>query len=294
MFVWLPLVVGVWLPIAAFLYALYVNTYWRRHGVPFAAATPLVGNLRNMITGRLCAAEHYQQLYERATVQRTPVLGMHMFLKPTLLICDRDLIKRVLVKDFGSFNDRHSTSDLHTDLLGTANLFFVKMPTWRMIRSRLTPFFTGGKMRQMFGLMTAIADELNGTLLAMTHQPMDGVDGAMDEGDRKQAHGVCTEMRDLMARYTTDIIASCAFGVQANSLKNPDSDFRREGRSMFEFTLWRAMEFTSFFFLPEIVPFFGFKVRGVFRPVGLLRTINYLGFCVDILCQIERISARFY
>lgn len=261
MFAWLPLIVVVWLPIGAYLYALYVNTYWRRHGVPFAAGTPLIGNLRNMITGRLCAAEHYQQLYEHAAAQRTPVLGMHLFMKPTLLICDRELIKRVLVKDFGSFNDRHSTSDLHTDLLGTANLFFVKMPAWRMIRSRLTPFFTGGKMRQMFGLMASVGNELNGTLVAMRHKTMD--DGVGDKSERQQSHGICTEMRDLMARYTTDIIASCAFGVQANSLKNPDSDFRREGRSMFQYTLWRAIEFTSLFFLPEIVPFFGFKVSGL-------------------------------
>lgn len=256
--IWLPLIVGVWLPIVAYLYGLYVNTYWRRHGVPFAAGWPLVGNLRNLLAGRQCAAEHYQQLYESAVAQRVPVLGMHLFMKPALLVCDRDLIKRLLVKDFGSFNNRHSSSDLHTDLLGTANLFFVKMPAWRMIRQRLTPFFTGGKMRQMFGLMADIGENLNGTLVALQQQqqPMDGTEKA----DQREGHGICTEMRDLMARYTTDVIASCAFGVQANSLKNPDSDFRREGRYIFQYTLRRALEFTSMFFLPEIVPFFGFKV----------------------------------
>lgn len=264
MLIWIPLVLFVWIPLAVYLYALYVNTFWRRHGVPFAAAAPLVGNLRDMIVGRRCAAEHYQHLYTDAVARRTPVLGMHIFMKPALLICDRELIKRVLVKDFAAFHNRHSTSDLHTDLLGTANLFFVKSPAWRAIRTRLTPFFTGGKMRQMFGLMSAVGDELNATLVKKRTAAVSGGGG----GD--------TEMRDLMARYTTDIIASCAFGVQANSLQDPESDFRREGRSMFKYTLWRALEFTSMFFLPEIVPFFGFKTFSGRTSAFLRESIEYV------------------
>lgn len=258
------------LPIAIYLYALHVNHYWRRHGVPYAAATPLIGNLRNMIVGRQCAAEHYAQLYALATADGAPVLGMHLFMKPALLVCDPELIQRILIKDFASFSNRHSTSDIHTDLIGTANLFFVKNPTWRAIRTRLTPFFTGSKMRQMFGLMSTIGAELDGTLLSMVSSSQASAkdtdtDNRMiadrngDDGERS-AGGICAEMHEVFARYTTDIIASCAFGVRANSLSNPDSDFRREGRAMFKYTLWRAIEFTSLFFLPEIVPFFGFKV----------------------------------
>lgn len=32
--------------------------------------------------------------------------------------------------------------------------------------------------------------------------------------------------KDVFARFTTDIIASAAFGLESNSLKNPDSIFR--------------------------------------------------------------------
>lgn len=231
--------------LVAYAYALYVNTYWRRKGVPFVPATPFVGNLLPLLTARTSTAAHFSKLYAQAKDYQAPVLGTHIFMKPSLIIADRELIRRVLVKDFASFSNRHSSSDIHTDCLGTTNLFFVKNPAWRTIRLRLTPFFTSGKMKHMFGLMDDIGAELNQTLLAIS--------------PAEKNKGI--EIKDLMARYTTDIIASCAFGVHANSLKNPDSDFRAQGRMMFNYTVKRAIEFSSMFFLPEIVGFFGFKVQ---------------------------------
>jgi cytochrome P450 family 6 len=41
-------------------------------------------------------------------------------------------------------------------------------------------------------------------------------------------------MKDILARYSTDVIASCAFGIQCNCLKNPDAEFRQWGRKIFK------------------------------------------------------------
>lgn len=40
------------------------------------------------------------------------------------------------------------------------------------------------------------------------------------------------EVRELAARYTTDIIASVAFGLDVNTIDNPDAEFRRFGRKV--------------------------------------------------------------
>lgn len=40
------------------------------------------------------------------------------------------------------------------------------------------------------------------------------------------------EVRELGARYTTDIIASVAFGIDVNTIDNPDAEFRRYGRKV--------------------------------------------------------------
>lgn len=41
------------------------------------------------------------------------------------------------------------------------------------------------------------------------------------------------ECRELTAKYTTDVIGSCAFGIDTNSLSDKDSEFRKMGREIF-------------------------------------------------------------
>lgn len=42
------------------------------------------------------------------------------------------------------------------------------------------------------------------------------------------------DIKEVVSRFTTDIIGSCAFGIECNSLKNPESEFRRYGRKNFD------------------------------------------------------------
>jgi cytochrome P450 family 6 len=41
-------------------------------------------------------------------------------------------------------------------------------------------------------------------------------------------------MKEVMARFTTDIIGSCAFGLNCNSFKDSNSEFRKMGKRLFE------------------------------------------------------------
>lgn len=40
-------------------------------------------------------------------------------------------------------------------------------------------------------------------------------------------------MSELSAKFTTDTIGRCAFGLDCNTLSDPDSEFRRAGRDVF-------------------------------------------------------------
>ena len=67
------------------------------------------------------------------------------------------------------------------------------------------------------------------------------------------------EVKELCAKYTTDLIGTTAYGLKVNSLNNPNAEFRKCGREIFEYNLWRAMELTCLFFAPQIMKPMGFK-----------------------------------
>lgn len=49
---------------------------------------------------------------------------------------------------------------------------------------------------------------------------------------KKAAHNQSVEFRELAARYTTDIIASVGFGINVNTIDNPNAEFRHYGRKV--------------------------------------------------------------
>jgi cytochrome P450 family 6 len=57
---------------------------------------------------------------------------------------------------------------------------------------------------------------------------------------------------ETMYRYTTDVIASCAFGINANSLKDPNSEFRMYARKIFDFSVRKGLAGLTAFIAPEI------------------------------------------
>lgn len=45
------------------------------------------------------------------------------------------------------------------------------------------------------------------------------------------------DIKELCSRYTGDAIGSCAFGIETHSLDDPNSEFLKMGKRMFEFRL---------------------------------------------------------
>jgi cytochrome P450 family 6 len=60
------------------------------------------------------------------------------------------------------------------------------------------------------------------------------------------------EAKELCARFTTDVVATCAYGIRGNALQDPDCEFRRMGRDIMEPTFWKNIKTEFVFLLPRV------------------------------------------
>ncbi|KAF2887568.1 hypothetical protein ILUMI_18605, partial [Ignelater luminosus] len=95
---------------------------------------------------------------------------------------------------------------------------------WQDMRATLSPSFTGNKLRIMFGLMKDCTKQLINYF-----QKQDGM--------------VTVEMKDTFRRLANDLIATTAFGITCDSLKNPENEFFIMGRDVTDFTGFRSLLF---------------------------------------------------
>lgn len=64
--------------------------------------------------------------------------------------------------------------------------------------------------------------------------------------------GEKVEMSEVVARFTTDVISSCAFGIDTDSIKNPDAEFRKMGKKIFGPSFLSSLRTAVLFMLPKL------------------------------------------
>lgn len=227
--------------------------YWSSRKVPSLWPLPLVGNFKDFVLMKNSPGEFMMSFYKKT---EEPALGIFVFHRPSLFIREPSWIKSILVKDFNKFQDRVSSTDGHNDALGSRNLFRIKNPLWKEMRTKLTPIFSTAKIKNMFPLMTQVGEEFTEYLNEMLK---------VKNTDN---------MREACAKFTTDVITSCAFGIQANSFKDPKAEFRDIGRRIFAAEYLRALEISAFFFFPEVVSLLGFKLFEKYGTKFLRQSFN--------------------
>ena len=60
-------------------------------------------------------------------------------------------------------------------------------------------------------------------------------------------------MKDLFTRYTNDVIATSAFGIECDSLSNPKNEFYKMGRDVTNFRGVRALILFGYTFSPKLM-----------------------------------------
>ncbi|XP_058793135.1 cytochrome P450 6B1-like [Phymastichus coffea] len=187
--------------------------YWIKRKIEGPKPIPFFGNFKDVILGKKHDAMLIQEFYEQ--FKNEPLVGIYSLSSPKLIVKDLDLIKDVLIKDFNVFADRGIKIHEKVEPF-SLHIFNLEYKRWKPVRAKLTPIFTSGKLRDMFYL---IAD-------CGTHF-QNYVERLAEKSD-------AVDCRELTAKFTTDSIGVCAFGLNMNSIAEEDSEFRKFGRSLFE------------------------------------------------------------
>ncbi|TDG39455.1 hypothetical protein AWZ03_014124 [Drosophila navojoa] len=229
---------------AVFIWSRRTYVYWQRRRVKFVQPTHLLGNLKKVLKLEESFPLQLRRFYFDERFRNEPVVGIYLFHQPALLIRDLQLVRTVLVEDFVSFSNRFAKCDMRHDKMGSLNLFFARQSEWREIRTRLSPVFTGAKIRQMFSLMEEIGCDLEWYLKRLTRD--------LRRGDASR--GVIVSIKDVCDLYNTDMIASIAFGLRSYSLRNTQSEIGSHCQDIFKPNVRRIIDFFVIFFLPKLVP----------------------------------------
>ncbi|CAH2049033.1 unnamed protein product, partial [Iphiclides podalirius] len=201
--------------IVLYLYGTRTFKYWEKRGVKYVKPVPFFGTYGSVYLMQKSTTQVNIDAYWRYPNEK--VVGQFWASRPQLLIRDPEIIKRVLVTDFLHFFPRGLNP--HKEVIEPLlrNLFFADGDLWRLLRQRMTPAFTSGKLKAMFPLIVERAEKLQLRALSGT------------------GGGQVLDARDLMARYTTDFIGACGFGLDADSLSDENSAFRQLGAKIFTF-----------------------------------------------------------
>nr|XP_022915731.1 probable cytochrome P450 6a20 [Onthophagus taurus] len=192
--------------------------YWEKKGVAQIKPSFPFGNIENPITSKGGTVMNLADLHQQFKASGAKIGGIYAGCSPMILIIDPEWLKLIVSKDFKYFNSHAAIFDEKVEPL-EAHLFNLEGARWREMRVKVTPTFTSGKMKTMFNTLLECGVQLE-EFIETFHKNKKDLD-----------------IKEILACFTTDVIGSCAFGLECNSFKNPKAEFRSYGRKLFESSL---------------------------------------------------------
>lgn len=206
---------------ALVIYYLFNFNFFRKRDVIHIPSIPILGAMAPVIFRQISFVDFTRRIYN---VNRdAKYIGLYVMRKPVLLLRDVDLIKKIL-KNFDIVTNC-PVFDCFNEYVLTQNLFSLKTKKWQDIRYLLVPFFTAGKMKELFPLISQRAEDFAKFISTLS----------ADESN--------VNMRDVFDRYTNDVIASCCFGLEFDSVRDPTNKFYNCGKEITHMSAIRTMKY---------------------------------------------------
>ncbi|XP_020280574.1 cytochrome P450 9e2-like [Pseudomyrmex gracilis] len=213
--------------------------FFKRHNVIHIPSVPIFGSMTSLVFRQISFVDFTKKMYNLNPDAK--YIGMYATTNPVFLLRDPELIRTVLIKHFEIFPNRRGFSDFN-DPLFSKNLFSLQGETWRKVRNLLSPSFTSSKMKNMFTLMSECAVDFAKHMSKLSVNDTD------------------TNIKDAFTKYTNDVIATCAFGIKIDSMKDPENKFYVYGKEVTNFSGLRSLKFLFLRTFPKLGKFFHIKL----------------------------------
>lgn len=225
----LGLVVGVCFII--YRWSTYTFDFWQKRNVVGPQPTALLGNYKAVLFGKMSFGQWLAENYQNYS--NAPIVGVFKVRQPIAIIRDPDLIKHVLMRDFIKFPDRGKKTFEKAKPL-SQHLLNLDYPKWKPLRNQFSPAFNPRKLREMFLLLCECGDHFQ-----------DCLEKRITTEDMIDCH-------DLTACFTTDVIGTCAFGLQMQAIADKQSVFRNMGKYILDMDWKKLIKFR----IKECMPWF--------------------------------------
>lgn len=164
--------------------------------------------------------------------------GFYMLTVPTIIPVDLDIVRAILVKYYNNFTDRGIYVNENKDFIGHS-LFMLPGDRWKSLRTRISPAFTRSKTKGMLEIVVKCTKPMLQTI------------------EKHMLEQKPLAIKEITSCFTTDVIGSCAFGIECESFGENNHQFRKYCNKFLETNPWRALKFMFANVYPNVARIIG-------------------------------------
>lgn len=215
--------------------------YWKDKGIPYIDPIIPFGNSLDVFLGRISLGEFFGNAYLELKKRGCKHGGINYLWTPIYIPVDPEIIKKIVISDFENFSNHGMYLSPQDDIL-SQHLFNMEDKRWKVLRTKLPSNFTSAKMRKMYLLMEKYSKMLVTNL------------------DKYAEHCKPLELKSEIAKFATDIISDCGFGIESKAMLNESADLMKHARTFFDYQ-WHILQNTMVLIIPRpILKFFKFRI----------------------------------
>lgn len=213
-----------------YIYGVWPHGFFKKLGIPGPRPWPFFGTFLSYTKGFFNFDMECAKKYGK-------VWGIYDGRLPILMVTDLEMIKVILVKEcYSNFINRRETN---ADLSGpfADGITLVKDERWKRIRSSLSPYFTSGRLKEIFPIAVTHADRFIKNM-------------------QKKDHEQPVKVKEVVGPYSLDVVTSSSFSIDIDSINNADDPFVTNIKKFFQFSLFNPLILILALF-PSVANFLG-------------------------------------